>query len=129
MAIKGDLGHPWELWPSGWNTHIYTSILIRFLFLFLFCFSQHAILWEWSLQLQNHRTAEVRRDLWRSSGPILLFKKCHPVQGSQDHVLLAFEHLQGGDSTTSLGNLLQCSIVHTAKYLLMLKLNLLYSRL
>lgn len=40
---------------------------------------------------------------------------------------MALEDLQGGDSTTSLGKLFQCSPTHAVKCFLMFQWNLLYS--
>ena len=53
----------------------------------------------------------------------------HTEQGAQDHLQAALENLQGGDPTTSLGNLCQCSIICTAqKCILVFRANLLCSR-
>lgn len=53
-----------------------------------------------------------------------------PRAGGQDHVQVAFEDLQEGDTTASLGSLCQCSIIRTAqKCLLVFRQNLLYSSL
>ena len=38
---------------------------------------------------------EVKRDLWRSSGPPPLLKQGHLQQAAQDHVQMAFGYLQG----------------------------------
>ena len=60
--------------------------------------------------------AEVGRDLWRSSGPTL------PAQSRVNHSWLLrtvssqlFNISKEGDPTTSLGNLLQCSVCLTVK--------------
>ena len=47
-----------------------------------------------------------------SYGPSLL-QRDNPEQGAQAHIQVAFGDLQGGDSTTSLGNLCQCSVTCT----------------
>ena len=53
-----------------------------------------------------------------------------PEQGAQAHVQVAYGDLQGGDSTTSQGNLSLFSVTWTAlKYFLMLRGNLLCSSL
>ena len=41
-----------------------------------------------------------------------LFEQGHPEQAAQDHALAASEYLQGGDSTTSLGNLCLVTAQH-----------------
>ena len=46
------------------------------------------------LGFKNHRMAEVRRDLWRSSGPTLLLKQGHLELVAQDYIQMAFEYLQ-----------------------------------
>jgi len=57
------------------------------------------------------RVVEVRRDLWRSSGPTSFLKQGHLVQVSQDHDQTAFVYLhECSISTTSLDNLWQCSV-------------------
>uniref|UniRef100_A0A8B9Q2H3 D-aminoacyl-tRNA deacylase 1 n=2 Tax=Apteryx owenii TaxID=8824 RepID=A0A8B9Q2H3_APTOW len=43
---------------------------------------------------QNHRIAEVGRDLWRSSSSTPLLKQRHLEHIAQDHVQVAFENLQ-----------------------------------
>jgi len=42
---------------------------------------------------QNHRTAEIGRDLWWLSGPSPCSSRA--TQVVQDHVQIAFEYLQG----------------------------------
>ena len=44
---------------------------------------------------QNHRLAEVGRDVWRSSGLTPLLKQGHLEMVAQDHAQMAFEYLQG----------------------------------
>ena len=44
-------------------------------------------------KLQNHRVVEVRRDLWRASGPTPLLKQGHPEPVAQDHVQTDFQYL------------------------------------
>ena len=59
-----------------------------------------------------------------------MLQQRHLEQGAQDHVLVAFEDHQGGESTTSVGNFCQCSINKTAcKCFLMIRWNLLCSSL
>jgi len=48
-----------------------------------------------NVRIKIHRTVEVGRDVQRSSGPSPLLKQDHLESVSQDHVQLAFEHLQG----------------------------------
>jgi len=43
---------------------------------------------------KKHRTAEVGRDICRSSGPTLMLKQGHLELVAQDHVQAAFEFLQ-----------------------------------
>lgn len=47
-----------------------------------------------SPKLQNHRMAELERDLWRSAGPTPLVKQAHLEPVAQDHLQMAFEYLQ-----------------------------------
>jgi len=55
---------------------------------------------------------------WDWKGPLCL---CGPISaqaetlraGCQDHIQAAIEDFQGGDPTTSLGNLCQCSVTYT----------------
>lgn len=47
----------------------------------------------YSLVAWYHRTAEIGRDLWRSSGPSLCSSRA--TQVVQDRVQAAFEYLQG----------------------------------
>ena len=61
-----------------------------------------------------HRLVEVGWDLWVHLVQLLL-KKGHLQQGAQEHILVAFEDIQVGESTTSLGNLCQCSGTLTVK--------------
>jgi len=62
---------------------------------------------------------EVRRDLWRFSGPTPLLQQRHLEPAAQ----MAFEYLQGGRLHTSLGNLYQCLVTLTVKnFFLMPKL-------
>ena len=76
-----------------------------------------------------HTTAEVGRDIWRYLIQSL-FKQGHPAQGAQDHVQMAFEDLQGGDFTTFLDNLCQCSKTYTVmKSFLIFRGNILCSSL
>ena len=76
-----------------------------------------------------HTTAEVGRDVWRYLIQSL-FKQGHPAQGAHDHVQMAFEDLQGGDFTTFLDNLCQCSKTHTVmKSFLIFRGNILCSSL
>jgi len=43
---------------------------------------------------QNHRTAELGRDFWRSSGPATLLRQGHLEQAAQHHVQASLEYLQ-----------------------------------
>lgn len=43
----------------------------------------------------GYEMAEVRRDLWRSSGPPPLLKQGHVHLVAQGHVQMAFGYLQG----------------------------------
>ena len=63
-------------------------------------------LWGSLIHSQNHKMAEVGRDLWRSLCPSQLPRTASrwPLNISED-----------GDSTTSLGNLCQCLITLTGK--------------
>jgi len=75
--------------------------------------------------MQNHRLAEVGRDLWRSSCPTAFLKQGHQEPVAWDHVQMAFEDLREADSTISLGYLCQCSENFTVKKcFLMLRRNL-----
>lgn len=49
-----------------------------------------------SHRVTDSHDREVERDICRPSGPTFLFKQGHPEQDAQDHVLGAFEVLQGG---------------------------------
>lgn len=70
---------------------------------------------------------EIGRDLWVH---LLQPLPQHREQGVQNCIRVAFEHLQGGDCTTSLGYPCQCFLTHTAqKCFLMLRWNLLCSSL
>lgn len=51
---------------------------------------------------------DTGRDLWRSR-PTQLLKQGHREHIAQEHIQLGFEDL--GDSTMSLGNLFQCSVI------------------
>ena len=51
---------------------------------------------------QNHRMAEVARDLWVHLILTLLKQGCSKLP-TQDHAQMAFEDLQGGDSMTFFG--------------------------
>lgn len=74
----------------------------------------------------SHRKAEVRKDLWRSSGPALMFKQGHLELGAQDHVQTAFQYLQARRLHTSLQNLCQQScLCHSKMCFLMFRRNLL----
>jgi len=55
------------------------------------------------------------RELRRSSHPTRLLKEGRIEPIAQDHVQTAFEYLQGGRLTTSLGNLCQCLVTLTVK--------------
>jgi len=43
----------------------------------------------------SHGMVEIGRGIWTSSGPSPQFKHGHPEQVTQDHVLTAFQCLQG----------------------------------
>lgn len=58
---------------------------------------------EHATESHNHRMVEVGMDVWRSSSPTHLLKQGHLKHIGQDH------------STTSLGNLFQCSVTFTVK--------------
>ena len=47
------------------------------------------------IQSQNHRIAEIGRDLWRSSNPSICYEYGQLKQVARGHVLLGFEYLQG----------------------------------
>ena len=64
--------------------------------------------------MQNSGRAEADQALQVHLAQLLLQLE-HPEKGAQAHVQVAFGHLQGGDPTTSLGSLCQCSITWTAQ--------------
>jgi len=75
---------------------------------------------------QNHRMLGVGRDLWGSYSPTPLPKQGHLQQAAQDLVQAGLK----GDSTTSLGNLVQWSItLRGKKFFLMFRRNFLCFRL
>lgn len=61
---------------------------------------------------------EVRRDLWASSYPTLLLKQNHLEQFAQDLFQMPLHISKDAVSTTSLGNLLKCSVMLTVKVFL-----------
>ena len=69
----------------------------------------------------------VGKDLWRSSGPVLLPKQGQLEPFAQDRVQTAFEYLQGERLHNLFGNLLQCSVTLVVKKcFLMFRGNLLW---
>ena len=64
---------------------------------------------------QDCRMFEIARDHWRSSSPISLLNQGHLKSVAQNYVQMALEISKTGDSTTSLGNLCQCSVTLTVK--------------
>lgn len=64
---------------------------------------------------QNHRMAEVGRDLWRSFSPTPLPSRVTRIMSRQ---VLSIS--REGNSTASVGNLFQCSVTLTAKCTVML---------
>ena len=72
---------------------------------------------------QNHRMLGVRRDLCGSSSPTFLPKQGHLQQAAQDSLSRRVLHIsREGESTTSLGNLFQCSVtLRVKKFFLMFR--------
>ena len=64
---------------------------------------------------QNHRKAEVGKDLWRSSGPTPLLRQGHLDPDAQDNVQTAFQYFQRWRLHTSLENLCQHLVNLTVK--------------
>lgn len=107
---------------TKWTLHTYKlfcfALFIKFskeLFglIKLFCPSPYCC--AFSGQKLNHRVCEVGKHFWRPPGPNLLLKQEYPGQGAQAHVQVDFEDIRGGDYTTSLDNVCQCSITCTVR--------------
>ena len=62
---------------------------------------------------QNHEVAEVGTDLWRSSGPIPCSSRVSYSRLPRTMTSRISNISKDGDSTTSLGNLFQCSVALT----------------
>lgn len=107
---------------TKWTLHTYQLfcfvLFIKFIkelfgLIELFCPSPY---WcAFSGQILNHTVCEVGKHFWRPSGPNLLLKQKHPGQGAQAHIQVDFEDIRGGDYTTSLDSVCQCSITCIVK--------------
>lgn len=75
---------------------------------------------DWSFSLvqgksQNHRKVEFGRNLWRPSGQTVCSRKATYRQLPMTMSSWFFSTSKEGDSTTSMGNLCQCSVIFTVK--------------